>query len=146
MNSAAPAASGNFAGRSFFGQLVANGQTFILSNTATDPSDNDSATNDASLILQPSSNIFVSSTWTGDSPNTVVTDPTLTDGQSATFGVNAFATIQDAFTNFQSGITTAVIINPGTYATATMSQSLSVPRERSLPGRLGFDGNRRFLR
>ena len=69
----------------------------------------------------------------GDTTGTPVTDPVLTGGQPATFGSNAFATIQDALLHYQVGTTTAIIVNPGDY-TGTTTINSTTPANIVLQG------------
>ena len=66
--------------------------------------------------------IYVYSGWAGDGNGTVVTDPVLTDGNPATIGTNAFATIGNAGSpgtgalGASTNITgSTIVINAGTY-------------------------------
>jgi autotransporter-associated beta strand protein len=112
------AVNGIFAGHVFGSTITVNGNSYALSDTIDFEGNANSGGNDVGLVKQVSNNYFVSATWAGDAPNTVVTDSVLTDGQPATFGINAFATIQDALdaaANNSTATVTAVIVNPGTY-------------------------------
>ena len=113
---------GSFTGHAFGTSPSRAATTFILSNAIDFEGGNSTGGNDAGLITQVSNNYFVSATWLGDAPNTPVTDPVLTDGQTATFGVNAFATIQDALAAAAaaSSSVTAIIVNPGAYGDTTV--------------------------
>ena len=122
-------AVGNFAGHAFGSTITAGGDSFALKNSII--ADGDAHANDVGLVLQPSSNYFVSSTWAGDAGGTNVTDAVLTDGQAATFGTNAFATIQDAINAYHAGTTTAIIVNPGTYGDTVVNQNANIVLQAS---------------
>ena len=77
----------------------------------------------------PPAVLYVSSTWAGDANNTVVTDPTLTNGNTATIGNNAFPTIAGAIAKAALGSAGQIIVvNTGNYATEddTLAQLVSI--------------------
>ena len=118
--------STNFAGHPWGSAITPSGNTYVLSNTVTN--DGDATPNDVGLVLQPSNNYFVSATWAGDANGTVVTDPVLTDNQTAKFGTNAFATIQDALNAAATAASsiTAFIVNPGSYGDTTVGLAANI--------------------
>lgn len=117
-------AVGSFAGHAFGSTITAGGDNFALKNNIV--ADGDAHANDVGLVLQLSSNYFVSSTWAGDSNGANVTDAVLTDGQTATFGTNAFATIQDAINAYHAGTTTAILVNAGAYGDTNVNQNANI--------------------
>ena len=114
---------GTFAGHAFGSSIPANGNSYALSDTIDFEGNANTGGNDVGLLRQVSNNYFVSATWAGDATNTNVTDPVLTDGQTATFGVNAFASIQDALAAEAAATSsiTSIIVNPGAYSDTTVT-------------------------
>ena len=80
-----------------------------------------------------SSNIYVSPSFGTGAFTGTFSDQTLTDGDTVTFGTNAFSTIQQAIAAYQPGTTTAVIVNAGTYTNDT-NTSFSEPANLVLQG------------
>ena len=123
-------AVGGFAGHAFGSTITAGGDSFALKNSIV-ADEKMRMRDDVGLILQPSNNYFVSSTWTGDTSGTNVTDAVLTDGQAATFGTNAFATIQDAINAYHVGVTTAILVNAGAYGDTNVNQNANIVLQAS---------------
>ena len=75
--------------------------------------------------------VYVSQTFAGDTINQPVTTP---DGQSATFGVNAFATLQDAFEAVPVNGTITLYAGTGPYTGGTINQpfTFSVPTDTAI--------------
>ena len=120
-NDGSETVTGNFAGTTFGQALMNSGSAFVLKNNTTAINSVDGNPNDVGLLKVSNQIVFVSATWAGDATGKDVTDPILTNGQTATFGPggNAFATIQDAINAYVNGTTTEILVNPGDYTGGT---------------------------
>ena len=121
--------SGSFSNVSVGTTYTTGGESFVLSTTNVASNSTDGSMNDVGLDKVLSNVFYVSTTFAGDAPGTVVTSATLTNGQTATIydpvhqTGNAFASLQDAINAYEIGnnlgTATAIIVDPGEFTGVT---------------------------